>query len=119
MEKIVLIFVFSYALLFSSELSVKDYTLENYCLSCHKKNQIPSELIYKRYLMKYSTNKNMKDAMYSYMKNPKKVTSIMPTPFFLRFPMKEKISLSDKRLRKFIEEYLEAYDIRKKLILQP
>jgi hypothetical protein len=68
--------------------------------------------------MKYSTVKRMKDAMAVYMKGPSKEHSIMPAPFFLKFPMKEKTDLSDANLGKNIQSYLEMFDIKKKLRLE-
>jgi hypothetical protein len=92
--------------------------LEKDCLSCHKAQQIPSSLIYRRYLMKYSTEARIEDAIFSYLKNPQKSTSIMPPQFFLKFPMKEALYLKDERLHKNIKAYLKAFDIKKKLILK-
>ena len=95
-----------------------DNALQLNCLNCHQDQQIPSSLIYKRYLMKYSTEKRMEDAMFAYLKNPSKPFSIMPAPFFLKFPMKEKIELDDVTLRKNIKSYLDTFDIKKKLVLE-
>jgi hypothetical protein len=100
-------------------LSIKaDVDLEKSCLDCHKKQQIPSALIYKRYLLKYSTKDRIKDAIYLYLKNPTKENSIMPKPFFLRFPMKKTTNLNDKTLKKAIELYIDKFDIRKKLVVE-
>jgi len=113
MGKIVISLTLLTLLISAKELN----SFENICLSCHKQQQIPSSLIYKRYLMKYSTKERVEKAMFIYMKNPKKEYSIMPPPFFLKFPMKKKISLDDKSLHKYIKIYLEWFDIKKKLIL--
>ena len=88
------------------------------CLNCHQKQQIPNTLIYKRYLMRYSTRKRMEEAMFAYLKDPKKEYSIMPAPFFLKFPMKKGLGQDDDKLLKNIREYLDTYDIKKKLILE-
>jgi len=93
-------------------------SLQQNCLNCHREQQIPSSLIYKRYLMKYSTDERMTEVMFAYMKDPKKEHSIMPAPFFLKFPMKEKLGLDDAVLKKSIEAYLEKYDMKKRLILE-
>ena len=97
---------------------VKDDTLEVNCLNCHRQQQIPSNLIYKRYLMKYSTEKRMENAMFTYLKNPSKIFSIMPAPFFLKFPMKAKSELDERTLRSSIQAYLKKYDIKKRLVLE-
>ena len=117
MGKIVIILGFLSLCLSAEELSTQEHSFKNICLSCHQQQQIPSALIYKRYLMKYSTNKRMEQAMFTYMKEPKKENSIMPAPFFLKFPMKEKISLKDENLHKYIQTYLEKFSMKKRLML--
>jgi len=92
--------------------------LEQDCLSCHKVQQIPSQLIYRRYLMRYSTAKSIEIAMAKYLKHPKKENSIMPPQFFLKFPMKEKLQLDDTLLRTNIREYLKKFDIREHIIIK-
>jgi len=88
------------------------------CLSCHQKNQIPNEIIYKKYLMKYSTKEYMKEAIIVYLKNPNKNNSVMPSIFFSKFPMKKAIKKDIKDLEKDVFEYLDKFDIKKKLKLQ-
>lgn len=90
--------------------------LQNNCLKCHIQNQIPSELIYRRYLMKYSTNEAMTIAIAKYLKNPKDKDSIMPPQFFLKFPRKEAI-VDDINFTKNIGLFLETFDVKKKLVL--
>jgi len=118
MGKIVVILGFLSLFLYAEESIIDDHSFKTTCLECHQQQQIPSSLMYKRYLMKYSTNKGMEEAMFTYMKDPKKENSIMPAPFFLKFPMKEKISLDDSSLRKHIQAYLEEFDVKKKLMLE-
>jgi len=112
MEKIVLFCIFSIGVF-------ADFNqLERHCLSCHKAQQIPSNLIYRRYLMKYSTTKQIEDAMFNYLKNPKKERSILPAQFFLKFPMKKALQLNDVELQQSIKAYVEQFDVKKKLILE-
>ena len=85
------------------------------CLNCHIEQKIPSELIYRRYLMKYSTNTQIKKKILKYLKNPKEELSIMPKQFFLKFLMKEKLSIDDKILEDSVNEYIEYFDITKRL----
>ena len=92
--------------------------LEKFCLDCHIKDQIPSELIYKRYLLKYSSKDKIEDKIFGYLKDPKQKDSIMPKPFFLKFPMKKRLPYSDKTLKKLIEKYIEKYDVKKRLKLK-
>ncbi len=92
--------------------------LNSKCLSCHKSQQIPSHLIYKRYLLKYSTKERIAKVLFNYLKDPKKENSIMPREFFLKFPMKQKVSYDDKMLKKMIRSYIDHFDIKKKLVLE-
>ena len=108
---IFLVTVFS-ALLFAENL------VEKNCISCHKKEQIPSYMIYKRYLLKYSVNDRIADAIYKYLKNPKKENSIMPKPFFLKFPMKKPLDLNDAQLRLSVTEFVKKFDVKKRLRLE-
>ncbi len=106
-----------YAGLYGDESSEGKQDLHDTCLHCHIQQQIPDELIYQRYLMKYSTSDGMAKAIKVYLKNPKKENSIMPLPFFLKFPMKEVSALDDENLEKNIRAFLDRYDVRKKLVL--
>ena len=103
--------------LVADESIVNNTDLEQKCLHCHQKHQIPSNLISKRYLMKYSTDKRVEEAMFMYLKDPKKEHSIMPAPFFSKFPMKEKSLLDDVSLKQNIKVFFEKYNMKKKLVL--
>jgi len=88
------------------------------CLECHSRQKIPSELIYRRYLMKLSTHERIAKYLFAYLKNPKIENSIMPKQFFLKFPQKKALDLNDTLLEESIEAYLDYFDVRKKLQLR-
>ncbi len=92
--------------------------LKNRCLNCHTQQKIPSELIYRRYLMRYSTYDNMKTRVLSYLKKPQREASIMPKQFFLKFVMKERLDINDTLLEEGIDEYLRYFDVSGKLELE-
>ena len=89
--------------------------VEQKCLQCHNQEQIPNALIYRRYLMTYSTQEAMKTAILKYLKNPKQENSIMPHPFFSKFPMKAVSDLDDEDLEKNIQTFLNIFDLKKNL----
>ena len=91
--------------------------LQKNCLNCHISQKIPSELIYRRYLLRYSTHKIIRQTLFNYLKDPKKKTSIMPKQFFLKFPEKEALDLNQTVLQESIDAYLNYFDVRGKLIL--
>lgn len=88
------------------------------CLNCHMQQKIPSEFIYRRYLMKLSTKKRITKHLFGYLKNPKIENSIMPKQFFLKFPKKKALDLNDTILEESIEQYLNYFDVQRKLNLK-
>jgi len=108
-----------FSLLFSTIVSAEEPSdaLQKNCMSCHLKQKIPSELIYRRYLRKYSTHKAIKETLLSYLRNPSKKTSIMPKQFFLKFPEKKALDMNETVFSESIDAYLEYFDVRKKLVL--
>ena len=119
MGKIIYLFTLLYMALQAQEISMNErQQVQKECLQCHIEQQIPSELIYRRYLMTYSTTEDMQKAIFTYMKNPNSEHSIMPPQFFLKFPTKEATTLNDNRLRQYIQMYLSIFDLKKKLVLE-
>ena len=117
MGKIIFFCSVLYAGLYAGESSSSTQQLQNNCLLCHTQDQIPNTLIYRRYLMKYSTKETMYNAILKYLKDPQKENSIMPPPFFSKFPMKETQDLDDATLEKNIRTFIEMFDVKKKLVL--
>lgn len=118
MVKIIFVFILLYLSLLASPLSeTQKHKLTQNCLKCHQTQKIPSEMIYRRYLMKYSNKEPMYKAIKSYLKSPKKTNSIMPPQFFLKFPMRKKVALNDKVLEESIFLFLEYFDVKHKLTL--
>ncbi len=93
-------------------------SLQHTCLSCHQAQQIPSEMIYRRYLMRYASKETIKKKMAVYLKHPTTDTSIMPAPFFRKFPLKKATTLEDTRLERLIEAYIAHYDVDGKIVIQ-
>ena len=117
MEKIIFFCTLLCVGLYAEESSSAQQQLQTNCLECHTREQIPNTLIYRRYLMKYSIQETMNKAILKYLKDPQKETSIMPPPFFLKFPMKEALDLDDATLEKDTRTFLETFSVKKKLVL--
>ena len=94
-----------------------DKLLQQDCLHCHQINSIPSEVIYRRYLIKYSSKKVIKEKIFDYISNPSAKNSIMPSQFFLKFTMKDRSTLSNKVLQDRINNFVSYYDINQKLFV--
>lgn len=88
---------------------------ENNCVKCHKKLPVTIDKYFYRYLLKYSSEANVKEAMTSYLKLPNKDTTIMPKAFIKRFGIKKKTKLNDKELEKALDIYWEKYKVFGKL----
>ena len=108
------------SIFFSTSVLAKEPSelLKKNCLVCHTKQKIPSELIYRRYLMQYSIHLTIKERLLMYLKAPSKETSIMPKQFFLKFPEKKALDLNETVLEKSIDAYLDYFDVKKKLSLK-
>jgi len=117
MGKIIFLCIVLYVGLYAGESSDAKQQLQKTCLQCHLQEQIPNDLIYRRYLVKYSTKEAMKKSIIKYLKNPHKENSIMPPPFFLKFPKKERSNLDEKTLEENIRAFLNTFDVKKKLVL--
>lgn len=117
MGKIIFLCTLLYAALYAQEPLSAQEQLQSNCLNCHTQDQIPNDLIFRRYLMKYSTKGAMSQAILKYLKDPQKETSIMPPPFFSKFPMKVSLDLNDATLEKNIRTFMETFSVKKKLIL--
>jgi len=92
--------------------------LEENCLACHREQKLPDNLIYRRYLLKYSSPQRIENALMKYLEHPIKERSIMPSEFFLRFPIKYANKLSPKMLRRHVRAYIDHFDVRKRLQLE-
>ena len=95
-----------------------DPVLEANCLGCHREQKLPDNLIYRRYLLRYSSPERIEKALLTYLRHPDKAHSIMPSEFFLRFPLKYPLKLEDAELRESVQKYLEYFDVRRRLRLE-
>lgn len=106
--RIFLIIILLISCLFSS-------VYENNCISCHKDIPVSIDKYFYRYLLKYSSEKSVKKAMFEYLKSPNKEKTIMPEAFVSRFGIKKRTTLSDLELQKALDEYWEIYKVFGKL----
>lgn len=86
-------------------------SFETNCASCHESFPVEIDKFLYRYILKYSSEVNVKIALMEYLKNPTKEGSIMPEPFILRFGIKKHSALSDIELKSSIDDYWLMYKI--------
>lgn len=88
---------------------------EDNCLACHKDLPVSIDKYFYRYLLKYSSQKDVKKAMTDYLKRPNKDKTIMPEAFISRFGIKKPTKLNEKELDSAINIYWQEYKIFGKL----
>ena len=88
---------------------------KNNCINCHKKIPVNIDKYFYRYLLKYSSEEQVKSAIKKYLQNPTKETTVMPNAFINRFGIKEKSKLSNEQLDNAINEYWKTYKVSNKL----
>ena len=81
------------------------------CVACHNKLPVSIDKYFYRYLLKYSSEKDLKKAMLHYLKNPTKEESVMAEAFISRFGVKKKSKLSNAELKKALHEYWYIYKV--------
>ena len=93
----------------------EDDIYETNCLKCHSKLHVAIDKYSYRYLLKYSSERAVKEAMFEYMKNPSVEKTIMSESFITRFGIKKKTNLSDDKLMEALDIYWDEYKVFDKL----
>jgi Ca2+-binding EF-hand superfamily protein len=89
-------------------------SFEQNCKECHIA-QSQLEMFMSRYILKYSSEKEVKKAIIHYLKNPIEKNSVMPQGFLNRFGVKEKSTLSENELKNAVDVYYKMYAPKYKL----
>ncbi len=88
---------------------------EKNCIPCHQDMAVKIDKFFYRYLMKYSSEKDVKRAIKSYLKQPKAENSILTDGLINRFGVKKKTTLSDTELDEALHSYWEHHKVFGKL----
>jgi hypothetical protein len=104
--------VLTFSLLYSF-LSADIY--EKNCVTCHKKLPVSIEKYFYKYLLIYSSETDMKNAIISYLKYPAKETTVMSDAFINRFSIKKKSVLNERELKVAVDIYWQKYKVFGKL----
>ncbi|WP_456381604.1 hypothetical protein [Hydrogenimonas sp.] len=106
--------------LFSSlfgETVGNDFSRE--CLTCHEKTAPPLSLVYRRYLMLYSSKRQIERRMIDFLKAPSKEKSSMPEGMKNRFNPQLHPSFDEKVAEKAVEKVIEKEDPIKRIVVKP
>jgi hypothetical protein len=104
----------TFLILLSLTLQAKSL-YEHNCVSCHEGMTITLDKFFFRYLLKYSSEAEVKKALFTYIKNPKTETSILEPWLINRIGVKKRSTLSDKELHEALDDYWTYYQVFGKL----
>lgn len=102
-------------LMFLTSLLADQTIYERNCIPCHKDMAVKIDKFFYRYLLKYSSEVEVKRAMTNYLKQPKAETSILADGLIHRFGVKKKTTLSDEELQEALDIYWETYQVFNKI----
>jgi len=103
------------ATIMASFLHANQTIYEHNCVPCHKDMAVKIDKFFYRYLLKYSSEMEVKRAMTRYLKNPTAKSSILTDGLINRFGVKQKTHLKDEELQEAIDSYWEKYKVFTKL----
>lgn len=99
--------------IFFNVLSANIY--EKNCVQCHQELPVSIDKYFYKYLLTYSSEKDMKYAIINYLQVPLKETTIMSDSFISRFGVKKKSTLNERELKEAVDIYWEKYKVFGKL----
>lgn len=88
---------------------------EENCVRCHQKLPVSIDKYFYNYLLVYSGETDLKNAMISYLRYPVYETSVMSDAFIKRFGIKKKSRLTQEQLKEAVDTYWEKYKVFGKL----
>ena len=84
---------------------------ERDCVACHRKLPVTLESFFFNYLLKYSSERRVKAALYRFMKNPTRKRALASEELIKRYGLMPPTKLSDTELRSAIDTYWETYKV--------
>ncbi len=89
------------------------------CLTCHDVSAPPLSLLYRRYLMLYSSKDRIEERMVSFLTAPSKEKSSMPEGMKNRFNPQNHPIFEKEEARRAVKRVIEKEDLIKKIIEPP
>ncbi len=107
MERLVVTILLTFSALFGSGMNI----YERNCVKCHEKLPVSLDKFFFNYLLKYSSERQVKQALRNYLKHPRKKDSLATEELIARYGLMPKTTLDDKKLREAIDIYWERYKV--------
>ena len=111
MARLVIFLCLTFSFVFSNQKNI----YEKNCVACHNRIPVSIDKYFYRYLLEYSSEKDVKEAMFLFLKNPTIEKSLMSESLIKRFGLKRKTKLNDADLLKALDIYWEEYKLFGKL----
>ena len=88
---------------------------ERNCVECHKAIPTSLQQMFKRYLLVYSGEQNVKAGLKHYLKYPLREISVMSDLFLDTYGIKEKTTLSESDIDEALDIYWDKFKVFNKL----
>ena len=88
---------------------------ERNCVECHKKLPTSLQQMFKRYLLVYSGEQNVKAGLKHYLKYPLREISVMSDLFLDTYGVKKKSTLSESEIDEALDIYWNKFKVFNKL----
>ncbi|HSR73360.1 MAG TPA: hypothetical protein VLL31_00825 [Sulfurovum sp.] len=88
---------------------------ERNCVECHKALPTSLQQMFKRYLLVYSGEQNVKAGLKHYLKYPLREISVMSDLFLDTYGIKEKTTLSESDIDEALDIYWDKFKVFNKL----
>lgn len=92
---------------------------ERRCLTCHEVSAPPLSLVYRRYLMLYSSKDRIEKRMVSFLTAPSKEKSSMPEGMKNRFNPQNHPVFEKEEARRAVKRVIEKEDLIKRIVVKP
>ena len=81
------------------------------CVECHRKLPVSLDKFFFNYLLKYSSERRVKKALFTFMKHPTKKKALASEELINEYGLMPRTTLGDTNLRKAIDVYWEKYKV--------
>jgi len=109
MVKIIILVGILYSNIFATDV------YERICVECHKTLPASLQEMFKRYLLVYSSESNVKAGIKHYLMYPSKGISTMSNLFIDTYGIKKRTQLNKEELNEAVDSYWEKYKVFGKL----
>jgi cytochrome c551/c552 len=81
------------------------------CVACHRSLPVTLENLFFNYLLKYSSERRVKAALFRFIKHPTRKKALLSEELIDKYGLMPPSTLSDTDLRNAIDEYWETYKV--------